>query len=973
VKIIERAVYFGPNLYALFPVIRLRLDLGELEEWPTGRLGDGFTSRLLELLPGLHEHGCSYEEPGGLVRRLTEGEGTWLGHVLEHVAIELQNIAGLRVTFGKTRSTDEPGQYDVVYEYWQREEGLEAGRLGVDLLHYLLPAELRPSEAEVFDWAARRDDFIRFAQRRALGPSTAALVAAARERDIPWLRLNEYSLVQLGHGKYQRRVQATVTSETRQISVEIASDKEETNRILGDLGLPVPTQRLVYSVEEAQRAADRIGYPVVVKPLSANHGRGVSINLRDAEQVAGAFEQARTHRRSVIVESFVEGFDHRMLVVDGELVAVAKRVPGHVVGDGKHTIEELVEELNLDPRRGIGHEKVLTRIEFDGQAERLMGLEGLSRESVPKEGQIAYLRSTGNLSTGGTAVDVTDIVHPDNRGMAMRAARAIGLDVAGVDFLTPDIARSYKEVGGAICEVNAAPGFRMHVAPSEGAPRDAAGPVMEMLFPPGSPSRIPIATITGTNGKTTTARMLAHVIKLKGHTVGLATTDGVYIDGRLTVEGDMTGPIAAQMVLRDPTIDMAVMETARGGLLRAGMGYQKSAVGACLNVQADHLGLRGVNTLEDLAEVKRIVIEVAEGTAVLNADDPLCLEMADHSKAERVCYVTINPGHELVRAHIEAGGRAVVLEHGIQGHMITLYDGGAHMPLLLTRMIPATLDGRAIHNVQNAMFASAIAYSLGLTLEDIRHGLRTFDASFFQAPGRMNVFDGHPFKVILDYGHNPSAIAVMRATVAAMPVSGRRIVVLAAPGDRRDEDIREAARAAAGGFDLYILRRDDNLRGREQDEVPRLLEEELLAAGIGPERIRIVPEEADAVEAALQEANEGDLVLIFGDDISRTWKQITGAGADDVAATDAAGVVADGDGAAPTAPSAPLPAEPLEAARADAEPKREDGEPPVAQSGPEPVVPAMDWPIDWDVELDLEERKLVSDERGVRIAREPED
>ncbi|MEJ2319170.1 MAG: cyanophycin synthetase [Gemmatimonadales bacterium] len=965
-KIVDRAVYWGPNLYARFPVIRLRVDLGELEVWPTGRLGRGFTDALLETLPGLEEHGCSYGEPGGFVRRLTEDEGTWLGHVLEHVAIELQNIAGLRVTFGKTRSTGEPGQYDVVYEYWQREEGLEAGRLAVDLVHYLLPAELLPPEAnKPFDWEEQRDDFIRYAQRRALGPSTAALVASAKERDIPWLRLNEYSLVQLGHGRYQRRIQATVTSETRQIAVEIASDKDETNRILSDLGLPVPAQRLVYGVEQAVHAAEKIGYPVVVKPLNANHGRGVSINLEEPDQVRAAFEQALAHGRSVLVESFIQGFDHRMLVVDGSLVAVAKRVPGHVVGDGRSTVEELVEELNRDPRRGIGHEKVLTRIEFDRQADRLLSLAGLTREGVPEEGQVVYLRSTGNLSTGGTAVDVTDVVHPDNREMAVRAARAIGLDVAGVDFLTPDIARSHKEVGGAICEVNAAPGFRMHVAPAEGTPRDVAKPVMTMLFPAGSPARIPISAITGTNGKTTTARMLAHIMKLKGHTVGLTTTDGVYIDGQLSLAGDMTGPMATQMVLRDPTIDMAVLEMARGGLLRAGMGCQRCDVGACLNVQADHLGLRGVDTLEDLAEVKRIVIEVAQDTAVLNADDPLCLEMADHSSAQNVCYVTMNPEHELVRAHIEAGGRAVVLEHVIQGHFITLYESGSHMPLLLTRMIPATLDGRAMHNVQNAMFASAMAYSLGVSLEDIRHGLSTFGTSFFQAPGRMNVFDGHPFKVILDYGHNPSAIAAVRATVESISISGRRIVVLASPGDRRDEDIREAARAAAGGFDLYILRRDDHARGRGQDEVPRMLEEELLGAGVSADHIRVIPDEVEAVDTALETAVEGDLVLIFGDQIARTWKQITGAGVD---ASVAGGALEDGPDATEMPGAAADAGAALPSAGSDAD-VATAAHGAGAGAGP----PGLEWPADWSLDFDLEERKLVRDERGVRIAREPED
>lgn len=877
-KIIDTSVYLGPSLYAHFPVIRLTVDLGPLEEWPTGRLGTSFNDRLIRALPGLSNHTCSYGEPGGFIRRLTEDEGTWLGHVLEHCAIEIQCAAGVKVSYGKTRSIDGAvGEYHVVYEYEQSEVGLEAGSLALDLIHSLLPRKLQPEDfdASSFDFEKRRDSFIRFAQRLALGPSTASLVKAARERDIPYLRLNRYSLIQLGHGRYQRRLQATVTSETRHISVEIASDKEETNRILADLGLPVARQRLVYTEEEAVRASQQIGFPVVVKPLSANHGRGVSINLTNPDQVVIAFHHAREHGRTVIVESFIKGFDHRMLVVGGELIAVAQRIPGHVIGDGKSTIEELIEKLNDDPRRGIGHEKVLTKIEFDHQAQRLLELRGYTRETIPPKGEIVFLRSTGNLSTGGTAIDKTDVVHPDNREMAIRAAKAIGLDVAGVDFLTTDISLSYKITGGAICEVNAAPGFRMHVAPSEGQPRDVAGPVMDMLFPPGTPARIPIAAITGTNGKTTTARMLAYIFKLTGSRVGLATTDGVYIDGHKTVDGDMTGPVAARMVLRDPSVDVAVLETARGGLLRRGMGYSKCSVGACLNVQTDHLGLKGINNLEELALVKRIVIEVAQDTAVLNADDPLCLRMADHSEAKHVCYVTMNPAHSLVKEHINSGGRAIVLEEGIQGQMITLYDHEAHMPLLWTHQIPATLDGRAMHNVENAMFAAAIAYSMGLKLEDIRHGLQTFDTTYFQVPGRMNIFDEHPFKVILDYGHNPAAVEAMCRLIERLDPKGRRICVLSAPGDRRDEDVRQIARLTAGKFDHYICRRDDSLRGRESDEIPKLLRETLIENGVDTSRIDLIPEETLAVDAALKMGQKDDVLLIFGDAISRCWDQIT--------------------------------------------------------------------------------------------------
>ncbi len=880
-KILSTNVYVGPNLYAHFPVIRYQVDLGVLEDWPSVKIGTEFMDQLEATLPGLHDHGCSYGEAGGFLRRLREDEGTWMGHILEHVILELQNMAGSEVTFGRTRSIGgEARCYNVVFQYKQRDVGLEAGRLGLQLLFSLLNEELREQLADEidsdFDFVEERDRFIKFAQRKELGPSTASLVKAAEERDIPWLRLNKYSLVQFGHGKYQQRIQATITSMTTHIAVEISCDKEDTHNLLNDLGLPVPQQRLVYSASQASRAARRIGYPVVVKPLNANHGRGVTINLDNDEDVEAAFAiaQERGSTRSVLVESFITGLDHRMLVVNGELVAVAQRVPGHVVGDGKHSVSELMDVINEDPRRGIGHEKVLTKLELDQQARRLLEQAGYDENSVLDDGQIFYLRSTANLSTGGTAVDKTDVVHPDNRDMAVRAISAVGLDVGGVDFLTDDISQSYKEIGGGICEVNAAPGFRMHVAPSEGEPRDVSGKVMDMLFPPGSPARIPVAAITGTNGKTTTSRMLSHILKAAGHTVGSTSTEGVYIDGHLTVKGDMTGPRAASIVLRDPGVDFAVLETARGGILRAGLGYQQCDVAACLNIAEDHLGLNGIDTLEQLAEVKRVVIEVARDTAVLNADDDLCLRMADYTEARQICYVTMNPAHELVKEHIRAGGRALVLEQGINGDMITIYDKGTHIPLLWTHLIPATLEGKAVHNVQNAMFAAAMAFSFGKSLEDIRHGLRTFNTTFFQAPGRMNVFDEHPFRVILDYGHNAAAVQTVCETVGRMEVPGRRICVLAAPGDRRDGDIISIARAAKGYFDHYICKADDNRRGRSFDEVPQMLRSQLIDDGADDSAVEVIADEASAVSHALACAREGDLLLVFGDDVTRCWKQI---------------------------------------------------------------------------------------------------
>jgi cyanophycin synthetase len=873
-KILETRIYRGPNLYARWPMIRLRVDLGELEYFPTGKL-PGFADRLLEMIPSLWQHGCSYGEDGGFVRRMKEDEGTWLGHVMEHVAIELQVLAGTPVSFGKTRSKNLPtGQYHVIYSYVEEEVGLAAGDLALRILHHLLPPEREDHDPTPFDFQAEFEKLVRTAQRYALGPSTAALVRAAEERDIPWIRLSEGSLIQLGYGKYQKRIQATLTSETRQIATEIASDKRLTHQILEQLGLPVPRQAIVYDAEEAVEEAERLGFPVVVKPLDGHHGKAVAINLKTPEDVRKAYESARGICPRVIVEACQTGQDYRILVIDGRVTAVARRVPGHVVGDGRHTVAELIDIVNSDPRRGIGHEKVLTRLVVDDQARRLLRHAGLTLESIPPEGQVVYLRATGNLSTGGTAIDMTDAIHEDNRQMAERAVKAIGLDVGGVDFISPDITRSYREVGGAIVEVNAAPGFRMHIAPTEGKPRDVAGPVIDMLFPRGIRYRIPLAAVTGTNGKTTTTRMVGHILKLSGYTVGMATTDGVYIDGVRTVRGDMTGPWSSQIVLRDPSIDAAVLETARGGIVRSGLGWRKCNVGAVLNVASDHLGLGGIEDLEDLAQVKQIIVEVAQDYCVLNADDERVVRMAEASPAEPI-YVTMDPKNALVRQHVRNRGKAVALEEGLSGRMIILYQGEQQIPLVLARHIPATIEGRALHNIQNAMFAAAVCHGMGVGVDNIRQGLRTFSNDFFQAPGRLNFYNEHPFRVLLDYAHNAHGMEAVARTILELAVHGRRIGVIAAPGDRRDEDIRALAAAAAPAFDLVLIREDDDNRGRPRGAVAELLRQGLLDAGYPAERI--VPgfySETDSALKAMEMARAGDLVVIFGENLSRVWDLI---------------------------------------------------------------------------------------------------
>lgn len=868
--IVSTSAYVGPNVYARMPLIRLTVDLRHRSGASVASYGPGLIDRLVALLPTLAAD--KLEDGTPWIERAGRDADCGLGELIAHVALNLQRLAGEPTAYARAIPVPDSDDVEVLYGYESDEIGLEAGDLACDILIELIAP--READDEPYDFDGEIARFVRFAQRRSLGPSALELVRAAEARDIPWFRLNEASLIQVGQGRYQQRIEAALTSKTSHIAVEIASDKNVCNKILQDLGLPVPQQRLVYDVDEAVSAARRIGFPVVVKPLDGNHGRGVTVNVNSDEEVEVAFAVADEEGSAVVVESMIFGDDHRLLVIDGKLAAAARRVPGHIVGDGEHTVSALVDIVNQDPRRGSGHENVLTKLEIDEQALRLLGEKGYTVETVPPAGEAVYLRKTANISTGGTAIDVTDVIHPDNKLMAERAIKAIGLDLGAVDFLTTDITQSYRETGGAICEINAGPGLRMHISPSEGKPRDVGGAVMEMLFPAGSQSRIPIAALTGTNGKTTCARMLAHILKMAGHVVGQTSTDAVYIDGNVTVKGDMTGPVSAKMVLRDPTVDIAVLETARGGIVRSGLGYMYCDVGAVLNVTSDHLGLGGVDTLDDLADVKRVVVEVARDTAVLNADNEYTLKMAAYTQARNILYVTRNPEHTLVREHIRLGKRAFVLEQGLNGDQIVIYDNGTQIPLIWTHLIPATIEGKAIHNVENAMFAAAMAYALGKTLDQIRNGLRTFDNSFFQSPGRMNVYDEHGFRVILDYGHNEAAVGAVVDVVERLNPLGKRIVCVTCPGDRRDEDVEAIAAKVAGKFDLYICHRDDNVRGREADEIPRLMREALMKFGVGDSQIQIVPEETEAVETALKLARHDDLVLIFCEGITRCWKKI---------------------------------------------------------------------------------------------------
>jgi cyanophycin synthetase len=883
--IVARQVFRGPNYYSYDPSIRLLVDLGSLEHWPSNTI-EGFNDRILDLLPGLKEHSCSRGKAGGLIERLRDG--TWAGHVAEHVAIELQREAGSQVYRGKTRGAGAPGRYNVIFGYWEEQVGLAAGDLAVRLVNELVAHD------EAFDYIAALEGLIRLAERRAFGPSTQALLDEAASRDIPYIRLNDQSLVQLGQGQYQQRIRATIASTTSALAVDIASDKKLTTQLLAAAGLPVPASILVRSADEAVEAAKRIGYPVVVKPLDGNHGRGVSLDLRNVRAVRAAFKRAseQASRGVVIVERLLEGKDYRMLVIGGHIAAVAERVSAQVVGDGEHTVRELVAIENADPRRGIGHEKVLTRIALDERSEALVRAQGYQLDDVPPADETVKLALTANMSTGGSAIDRTFEAHGDNVEIAEEAARVVGLDVAGIDFIAPDITQPVRETGGGIVEVNAAPGFRMHTHPTEGEPQFVAKPVIDLLYPPGTPSRIPIVAVTGSNGKTTTVRMIAHILKGKGHKVGMTSTDGIYIDGRLTLEADASGPRSAQRVLQNPRVDLAVFEVARGGILREGLGYGRNDVGVVLNVTGDHLGLHGIDTLKQLAAVKQVVVEAVprDGIAVLNADDEHVFAMRRHCSGQ-VMLFTMEKGSDLIERWTRRGGKAVVLEDGPLGELVVIRDGRRKDSLGYIHQFPATFEGRARMNVQNALAAAGAAYAAGAHLHDIRQGLRTFATSYFEAPGRLNLMDLGGVRILVDYAHNPAGLASVGDFVERM-TSGTpdltapgapswaahlRVAVVASAGDRRDDDMRELGRVAARYFDEVIVREDVRTRGRARGETAALIVEgvdEARAAGARVGHVEIVTDELEAAKRAIDRARPGDLVVLCVDHASNVFDEI---------------------------------------------------------------------------------------------------
>jgi cyanophycin synthetase len=851
----------GPNFWRLAPVIACDVTLGSLEEVSSAMI-PGFTERLVGLLPTLREHPCSRGTTGGFIERLQEG--THFPHILEHVALELQTLVGNDVSFGRVVASGDEGVWWLIVAYEEEEVGLQSVRDAVRLVRACI-------SGQPFDIRQTLDDLHDLAETVRLGPSTAVIVEEARRRGIPVRRLNSSSLVQLGLGKNLRRIQAAMSDYTSAIAVEIAQDKDDTRRVLENVGLPVPEGATATTLEGALEVAREIGYPVILKPLDSSQGRGISARLDDVDAVRRAWPLTAEHGPRVVVERFVEGKDYRVLVVDGCVVAVAERIPAHVVGDGTRSIQELIDETNRDPRRGAGHAKMLTRLPADGRTIDFLAMRGLTLDSVPAEGEVVFLRATANLSTGGTSIDRTDDIHPDNITACEIAAGIVGLDIAGIDVLSADISVPFRENGAVIIEVNAAPGLRMHTNPSEGSSRNVGAPVIEMLYPPGEEYTIPVIAVTGTNGKTTTTRLIAHLFRHTGETVGFTTTDGVYLQNRLIMEGDMTGPFSANIILSNPTVDVAVLETARGGILRAGLGFDEADVGVVLNVSADHLGLRGIHTLEQLAEVKATVAAVVkrEGHAILNADDPLVYAMRTKTPADVVLFSTQSEGeNERLEDHLERGGIAARIEDGT----FVVRRGRLRIPIANVAEVPLMLGGAARFQRGNILAAIAAAYVQGVRYDTIRAGLLSFFPSPSMTPGRLNLLRVGAGRVLVDYAHNPAAVKGLLEMVQEMPAR-RRVGVLAAPGDRRNEDIRDLGRLAAS-LDEVVIKEDEDLRGRRPGEVPTLMVEGLREAGMSDDRVRIVPSEREAVETVLSELGEGELAVILADDVSAVLAQI---------------------------------------------------------------------------------------------------
>jgi len=851
-KIEKIQVLRGPNIWSISrkKLIQMRLNLEELEHRPTNTI-DGFYERLKALIPSMYVHRCSPGVPGGFFQRVEQG--TWMGHVIEHIALEIQTLAGMYTGYGRTRETKTPGTYNVVFNYVEEKVGVFAAEAAVNIAEALIEGHDYPLEEDIQKMREIREN-------TRLGPSTGSIVEEAISRDIPWIRLNNQSLVQLGYGKNQVRIRATMTEKTSSIAVDLAGNKDETKRILQEQAIPVAKGVTITSAEQVKDAIRTVGFPLVFKPLDGNHGRGATINVKTEEEAVAAFEHAARISRKVIVEKFISGYDFRVLVIDNKMVAAALRVPAHVKGDGQLTIQQLIDKENSDPRRGYGHENVLTLISVDRDTMDLLNKLNYTLETVPAADEVVYLKSTANLSTGGTSIDVTDQVHPENVFICERISRIIGLDICGIDIMAQNLTHPLTENGGVILEVNAAPGFRMHIAPSEGLPRNVAGHVVDMLYPYGKSARIPIIATTGTNGKTTTTRLIAHIVKNNGYRVGFTTSDGIYVQNSMMMKGDTTGPMSTEFILKDPTVEFAVLETARGGILRSGLGFGHCDIGVITNIQEDHLGISDIHTLEDLARVKAVVIDSVKknGWGVLNADNEHCVKIGKQADCF-IAYFSRNEDNPVIKAHCQKGGIACVYENGY----VTIKKGDWKLRVQRASQIPITFGGTVSFMIENVLAATLATYLWGFKTEDIKTALQTFVPSASQTPGRMNIFDFKDFRFMVDFAHNPNGYNGIKEFLSHID-SPQKIGLISGTGDRRDDDIRELGRISASMFDHILLRQENHLRGRSKQEMLDLMIEGIKE--VKPDAsYEILSSETDPIAYAISLAQPGAFVTTLSD------------------------------------------------------------------------------------------------------------
>ncbi|KQS92756.1 cyanophycin synthetase [Chryseobacterium sp. Leaf394] len=845
----------GPNIWSIRrkKLIQMRLDLQEMENYPTNKI-DGFRERIEKLLPSLLSHRCSEGVEGGFFHRVQEG--TWLGHVIEHIALEIQTLAGMDVGFGRTRETRTPGVYNVVFNYLEENAGIFAAEESVKIVEALV-------EGREYDIAGCIQKLKEIREKVRLGPSTGSIVEEAVSRKIPWIRLGTNSLVQLGYGVNQQRFQATITGNTSCIGVDIACNKDLTKRMLHDAAIPVPIGELIVDEEGLDEVVRKIGYPIVIKPLDGNHGKGSSINVNDWEAAKIGLEHAQTYSKKVIVEKYITGYDFRVLVINNKMIAAARRVPAHVIGDGELNLQQLIDKENEDPRRGYGHENVLTEITVDKDTTELLDKLNYTLDTVPQKGEVVYLKSTANLSTGGTSIDVTDMVHPENITMAERISKIIGLDVCGIDIMAENLTQPLKESGAAIIEVNAAPGFRMHLAPSEGLPRNVAAPVVDMLYPPGKPFTIPIIAVTGTNGKTTTTRLISHIVKNNGYRVGFTTSDGIYIQNTMLTKGDTTGPISAEFILKDPTVEFAVLETARGGILRSGLGFSNCDIGVLTNIKEDHLGINDIHNLKDLTKVKRVILDSVKknGWSVMNADDEYSMRIINDLDSN-IALFSMDENNPFIKKYAKEGKTTCVYEEGF----VTIKKGDWKIRIGKAKDFPITMEGKAKFMIENVLAASLACYLYGFAIEDISNSLRTFIPSAQLTPGRLNVFNFKNFKVLIDFAHNPAGYEAIEDYLKNVEAT-KKIGIISGVGDRRDADIKLCGKIAGRMFDHIIIRNEKHLRGRTEEEINNLIIEGMQESGRDVS-YETIPKEIEALKHAMGMAEDGTFITALSDVIS---------------------------------------------------------------------------------------------------------